>query len=80
MIHAEQNELKKQIESRAVLSEQAADLKRERIELKTKINTIDIELSRYRQGLDKARDNIEKHNINIKQFTSAFWASKNSGL
>jgi chromosome segregation ATPase len=80
MIHAEQNELKKQIESRAILELTMAGLRREKIETKTRINDIDIQLSKYTDKRNEARDNITKHNINIKQFTSAFWASKNSGL
>ena len=71
-----QNALKEQIEAKSALELQANDLKRKKLELKAEIAQIDIELSAYTQALAKARNNIRRHELDIDNLKTAFFAAR----
>lgn len=79
MMHAEQDKLKEQIAAKGTLENMAADLRRKKLELKSEIASVDVELSSYTQAIQKARNNIREHDINVEQFKSAFWTAKKDG-
>ena len=74
-----QDKLKAQIEAKSVLEVQANDLKRKKLELKSEIAQIDIELSSYTQGIGKARNNIRGYEIEIDNLKTAFFAARRDG-
>lgn len=79
MMHKEQDKLKEQIAAKGTLENIAADLRRKKLELKAEMSQVDVELSGYTQAIQKARNNIREHDINIEQFKSAFWTAKKDG-
>lgn len=79
MMHSEQDKLKEQIAAKGTLENMAADLRRKKLELKAEISQVDVELSGYTQAIQKARNNIREHEINLDQFRSAFWTAKKDG-
>lgn len=78
-IHKYQDKLKDLLTHKQVVSDQMAELRREKIAYKSQINDIDIKLSSLSQGIAMARDNITRLQIDIKQTTDAFWAAKKDG-